>query len=269
MTKSESIASLALALAKAQGEFQSIERTRTVKIPTKTGGQYTYDYAPLDEVLAKTRPALSKNELALTQILHSEGAIMLLETMLAHKSGEFIVSVVKLASVPQDPKELGSLITYARRYAVQCILGVASEEDDDGEQAVPNRGNTNAPTQQRPIQQPRATAAQMEAKANAPTQRVEAPPREDLTPPAGLTDPNENYVECVPKDVKVYPGKTNPNAKKWGIELPEGIVVGTWDADFGKLAEDALESGKPIGITYTKSKCKKYWDVVNIAEVNF
>lgn len=127
---------LASALAKAQAAFLPVEKTRTVKVKMRAeagGGTYSFSYAPLDTVLAATRPALAANGLALTQlIVHEE-----LVTLLMHEAGgslEARSALPKLAKM----QDLGGAITYLRRYAIQAILGVAAEEDDDGNAAAGN-----------------------------------------------------------------------------------------------------------------------------------
>jgi hypothetical protein len=127
---------LAAALAKAQAAFPTIERTREVRVVTRTGGNYTFRYAPLDTILAAVRGPLSSNGLAVTQLLdgpelvtvllHESGATLTARSLLPHNDGDTI-------------QQLGSAITYLRRYALQAMLGIASEEDDDGNAAVGNK----------------------------------------------------------------------------------------------------------------------------------
>lgn len=121
--KSDSLGKLAGALAKAQSEFNPISRSREVK-----AGQYSFTYAPLDEVLDATRAALTGNGLALTQLILGTDLL----TTLIHTSGEWVSSSVSIAPIPAKIQEVGSRLTYLRRYAIAAILGVAPEEDDDG-----------------------------------------------------------------------------------------------------------------------------------------
>ena len=131
---SPTIGKLADALAKSQAAFGVIARTREVVVRTKTGGTYKFSYAPLDEILAQTRPLLAKNGLAIVQTLAEPNTM---RTMLLHSSGEWIASdmaFVRSAEIQQ----LGSTLTYIRRYCLVAMLGVASEEDDDGNAASGN-----------------------------------------------------------------------------------------------------------------------------------
>jgi hypothetical protein len=133
---------LAAALAKASTEFTTVTRDKTVTVQTKTGGSYSFKYAPLDTILAAVRGPLSKNGLALVQLL-DEGALV---TTLIHESGASISGRIGLPNTA-DVQALGSAITYLRRYAIQAVLGIAAEEDDDGNHAA---GNSTAPRRQRP-----------------------------------------------------------------------------------------------------------------------
>lgn len=132
---------LAAALAKAQAAFPVIERTRTVEVQTKTGGKYTFNYAPLDTILAAVRAPLSANGLAVTQLLDGTDLV----TVLMHESGGSFEGRVPIPRASGDTvQQFGSAITYLRRYALQAILGVASEEDDDGNHAAGNKATPRA-----------------------------------------------------------------------------------------------------------------------------
>jgi len=135
------MAALYEALAKAQGEFPEIPKNRTVNIRTKTGGSFEFKYADLQEIISKTKPALSKYGLSFSQLLNTisrpagEGEVMLvnqLTTKLHHNKGAYLMSTVDLPqSSDPDPKTLGGNITYYRRYAFAAIIGVAADDDLD------------------------------------------------------------------------------------------------------------------------------------------
>lgn len=136
MLRSEAINELAGALAEAQGEFPVIPKNKTAKIKTKDkqgnfNGEYTYNYADLADIIAATAKPLSKSGLAVTQAPTTDGEKMILETMLMHKSGQFIASTYPLTG-HERPQEMGSEITYARRYTLASVLGIQADEDDDG-----------------------------------------------------------------------------------------------------------------------------------------
>lgn len=134
---------LAKALAKAQSEFPAIERSKTVSVKTKTGGTYTFAYAPLDVILALVRPALTKNGLALSQLLSEQGGRPALRTVLLHADGETLEETCPMPMSPNGamgPQEFGALVSYMRRYAAVSILGIATEEEQD-EQVLADEKN--------------------------------------------------------------------------------------------------------------------------------
>lgn len=151
------LAPLYAALAKAQAGFGDIVRNRQVTVQPKqrqdADGKsywpkpYTFDYAPLEEVLNKCLPALNANELALFHRLDLKGGELI--TVLAHSSGATIQESAPIGK--GDWQQVGSSVTYARRYTVQCLLGVAAEYDDDGNAAD---GNDATPAQKQPRSQP-------------------------------------------------------------------------------------------------------------------
>ena len=128
---------LAAALAKAQAAFPAISRDREVTVQMKSGGSYTFKYAPLDTILAAVRAPLADNGLAIVQLLDED----VLVTSLLHESGAILSG---RTPIPQTEgiQAYGSAITYLRRYAIQALLGIAAEEDDDGNRAAGNDATT-------------------------------------------------------------------------------------------------------------------------------
>lgn len=135
--RSTGVGAIAGALAKAQGEMLVPEKRRTATVrmrDEKGGGTYTYKYADLSDIRQAVAPALSKNGLALTQVI--DASTMRLTTLLIHESGEFLGSTYDL---PRGlaAQQFGSALTYAKRYSYCSILGVVAEEDDDAQIAQP------------------------------------------------------------------------------------------------------------------------------------
>src|SRR5215217_6988272 len=134
---SDSIAQLAAALAKAQIELVNPAKTLTGVIDrwgTGNEGQ-SYRYAPLSAGLDIVRNALCEHELALIQTTHvdRDTAMVLLTTTLAHGSGEWICAtwpVCRTADMA-NPKLMGAALTYARRYGLFTLVGIAGEDDLD------------------------------------------------------------------------------------------------------------------------------------------
>lgn len=128
-----------LALSKAQASFDAIEKDKTVKVTTKTGGSYSFQYSTLDAIVKATKKGLTDNSLAHTTILDDTH----LTTILAHESGEFLSSQIKISSLfkagDNNAQAYGSAITYGRRYLLSGLLGIVSDEDDDGNSASGNQ----------------------------------------------------------------------------------------------------------------------------------
>lgn len=129
------------ALLKAQQSFKPIHKDKTAK-----AGAYSYKYADLGSVLDAVRDALLANGLLLTQPPSIEaGGVTVVSTVLTHaESGE---SIAARLIVPQDVKaqELGSWITYARRYTLCGLLCIVAEDDDDGAAATKETKTRKAP----------------------------------------------------------------------------------------------------------------------------
>lgn len=131
---------LVAALAHVQANLPTVGKTKTAKIPTKNGGEYTYTYADLAEVAAKIHPLLSKAGLAfIAAPTFIDGQYVLVGT-LQHTSGDKYEGVFPLPT--GDPKQIGSAITYGRRYILSSLTGVVADDDDDG-QAAQQNGNSN------------------------------------------------------------------------------------------------------------------------------
>jgi hypothetical protein len=131
----DKMAALYAALARAQAKFQPIVKNRDVLIRMKTGGSYKFRYADIEEVNAKTRPALTEEGLALVQPPQCDTATgaAWIETLLVHKDGGVLRSRLDLKPLGtySDPKEFGAALSYLRRYAVTAMLGVAADDDLD------------------------------------------------------------------------------------------------------------------------------------------
>src|ERR1700746_1928707 len=132
---SESIAKLAAALAKAQGELINPEKSLTATIKTEGRAEQTFRYAPFSRGLQIVRKTLGQHEIAVVQTTSTDPAagMINLTTMLAHASGEWIASEWPVCALPETsaPHRLGAALTYARRYALFTLVGIAGEDDMD------------------------------------------------------------------------------------------------------------------------------------------
>jgi hypothetical protein len=136
---SESIKNLAQALAKAQAEIKAPTKNKHVDF-THNGKRTKYSYADLADVIDCVRDPLSKNQLSLIHQLVYDGERYGLKTSLMHSSGESIDTWYPLPDPAKQQiraQEFGSALTYARRYSLSSLIGIASEDDDDGQTAAP------------------------------------------------------------------------------------------------------------------------------------
>jgi hypothetical protein len=134
---SESIAALAAALAKAQSELTNPEKSlvATIRADRPGEGARTFRYAPLSSGLDIVRKALGQQQIATVQTtaIDASTGTVILTTVLAHASGEWIASdwpVCRLADTAA-PHRMGAALTYARRYALFTLVGIAGEDDLD------------------------------------------------------------------------------------------------------------------------------------------
>jgi ERF superfamily len=134
---SESIGAIATALAKAQAELTNPEKSLvgTIRSPFQREDDRTFRYAPLSSGLDIVRKALGKHEIATVQTtsIDKEAGLVRLSTVLAHSSGEWISSDWPVCPVSEmiAPHRMGAALTYARRYALFTLVGIAGEDDLD------------------------------------------------------------------------------------------------------------------------------------------
>lgn len=102
---------------------------------TKDNPFFNSKYAGLSDILEAIKKPLTDNGLAVTQVTEVMAERLILETVLMHTSGEWISCTYPIEPVQKTPQGMGSALTYARRYSLSALLGVASEEDDDGNEA--------------------------------------------------------------------------------------------------------------------------------------
>jgi hypothetical protein len=223
------------ALAKAQGAFGRIERTLTARIQSRKGegSSFTYDYAPLSEVMDAVRPALAANELALSHFpatrLGGSATAVTVRTLLAHSSGKAMWCDITLASVTNEPKDIGSAITYASRYAVMALLGVSPDYDDDG---------------------------------------AAASGREQVTTPRGQPAPQPAKAKGGEKEkvAAIQAGKV-ANEQAWKVKTSAGRDVYTSDQMMVDALRRALQDGTPVTlVTESREIAKRtYTWLVEIA----
>ena len=135
MKTSESITKIASALVKAQGELNAVHKDGN-------NPHFRSKYATLQNIVESTRDTLRKHGLAVVQTFsETDGSYISLNTTLLHESGEYISGTFSMRPSKVDPQGLGSATTYARRYALSAILGIVTDEDDDGNMASQPTGD--------------------------------------------------------------------------------------------------------------------------------
>jgi hypothetical protein len=186
MTAPIGVASLAAALGKVQAELPKLERDRTVEVTQKNGGTYSYSYVTLANLSDAILPLLAKHGLSFAAMPGAGGdGKMCVRYHLMHESGEVLTGEFPISG-EGGIQMIGGRITYARRYCLAALVGVAADEDDesrlseDGSPRTAQRGAQPA-RQKRP-----APAAEDGAKT---AQRAAQPPR-TAPPPLPGDDPD-------------------------------------------------------------------------------
>ncbi len=129
MNQSEKLDLLATALAKAQASLSAAKKDRV-------NPHFKNHYATLESIWEAAREVLAPNGLSVVQTFEpTDGRLMNIRTTLMHTSGQWMAGVLSLAPQQATPQGIGSAITYGKRYSLGAILGIVTEEDDDGNQA--------------------------------------------------------------------------------------------------------------------------------------
>ncbi|MGX9431825.1 MULTISPECIES: ERF family protein [Bradyrhizobium] len=238
---SERIGAIAAALAKAQAELTNPEKTlvATIRSPFPREEDRSFRYASLASGLDIVRRALSQQEIAAIQTTRIEPstAQVHLTTLLAHSSGEWISSdwPVCAAKDTEAPHRMGAALTYARRYALFTLVGIAGEDDLDAPDtlvgsspAEPRPGNgAGGQPRKSVLQRPPTLAAQQSAKLRDDM-------LEEINP---LTQEN---------DLLVWAKNALPR-KNTLLEADARTVEAAYQRKFGEAALPDTESSPPRG----------------------
>jgi hypothetical protein len=209
---SEAIGTIAAALAKAQAELINPEKSLVGTIRSEVPGatERSFRYAPLSSGLDIVRKTLSQHEIATVQTTSIDEAagLVRLSTVLAHASGEWIASDWPVCAISETaaPHRMGAALTYARRYALFTLVGIAGEDDLDapdltGRTTPPSkaerpRGNQNGQRNSGQAQSTQQFSSLQRAKA------VSSPPKPALNPRAStaLRDQLTDEIEEIKSD---------------------------------------------------------------------
>lgn len=233
----DGIDKLAAALAKAQAAITCPDRNREVTVKTKTGGSYEFRYSTLDHIIEHVRKPLTDNGLWFSQILEGdEAGKYRLVTRLMHESGQFMESRTPLLVASADNQQFGSALTYMRRYSLAAMLGLAADEDDDGNTAD---GNTMA-DKRKPTPKPPAKAPEKP--------RANKPPAKPFEPPEGYDKVMSEMLTYIAKVTCAMDADSMLN-----IINTTDKHVGSSMADSKKALNDKV---RVLGITYNRKTGK-------------
>jgi hypothetical protein len=184
LRSSEGIGALAAALAKAQSELENPAKslTATIESPFPREGRRSFRYAPLAAGLDIIRKCLSQHEIATVQAtaIDRDAGLIRLTTTLVHASGEWIASEWPVCPVGEAaaPHRTGAALTYARRYALFALVGIAGEDDLDAPDLLSATEPQNRPLAREP------SGGAFSAPHGAKT-AAGAPPRQQQPSPKG------------------------------------------------------------------------------------
>ena len=143
MRTSQTVAELSKALSAAQGEFPEIQRDKEVKVATQKG-EYKFKYAELSCIIEATKKTMAKHGLSIMSAPCMSPEWLVLTTRLSHASGEWVEGDFPLDNGGR-PQDLGSQLTYFRRYAITGLLHIATDDDVDGGGEVQDHKSVGKP----------------------------------------------------------------------------------------------------------------------------
>jgi hypothetical protein len=239
-------AKLAEALSKAQYEFKPPKKNKHVDFTDKNGRRVKYSYADLADIIEAIREPFGKNGLAVFHQLAYDGNFYGLKTSLVHLSGEFIDTWYPLPDPTANavrPQEFGSSLTYARRYSLSSLVGIASDEDDDGQLAEPSN-------QQNPLNNEKVKA-QVKNFAPKNTEQNRQKLVDELKSKTNSVNP-EDVVQQSPADE--FQDQSKPETKKGPGDYV--VAIGTKKYD-GKKIKEIGESDLKEMRTWIEGQLKK------------
>lgn len=190
---------LAAALVVALGELTDVPKGRTARVQMKSGGEYRYTYADLGDALEMVRPVLARHGLGVVQPVATGPKGVEVTTVIVHSSGQTMTfGPLSMSAGDTSPQATGSAITYARRYSLLAALGLATEEDDDGQAASARPA--------KPSSKPAAKAA------NSPN----LGPLFAALNKAGITEPNRHLFasNVLGRDIGSFSELTKPDVDR-------------------------------------------------------
>ena len=220
------------ALARAQAKFDQVKKSGKANIPTKSGANYSYNFAKLSDVLSATVPALNSEGIYFSQhpnySLNGNGAMVTIVSTLSHSSGASIShESIPLFYNMNDAKQAGSVMTYLRRYGACQLLGIEGDDDDDAHVATMNNSYNNYKSKQ-PAAKQAPRQPQQAPQAQTPRQpqqaQAQAKPVQPTTPVAEQPKQPEPKPVVEPVVEKSQTVETNPVEQ---VETPQATTEPT------------------------------------------
>lgn len=248
---SEEIGEILAALALAQLNFKKFEKLYTADVESKrTGVKYSYDYGGFEDLLAAVRPALNEQGIAVLQPSSvrsvtrgtDQGLVIVVTTFLGHKSGQWFRNDYQLPVVELGPQAVGGAQSFAKRYALQSLVGIAPEpaQDDDGAAA------------QRAAERHAADAAAR--REPPPVQTVPMPQRQPAAPKLTIA--------------RLQKKESGNGSPYWAVELSDKQQALTFDTKKGAALEDGRIRGDAVTqFTTRKQGSYTHIDVLEIEGV--
>ena len=190
---SETIGTIAAALAKAQAQLVNPEKSLvgTIRTEQGSGPERSFRYAPLSSGLDIVRKTLSQHEIATVQTtsIDESAGIVQLSTVLAHASGEWIASDWPVCAIAETatPHRMGAALTYARRYGLFTLVGIAGEDDLDAPDLI-------APTTPAPKTEPGKTKDRLNGGPNYQSQGQSRSGQQKVVNSARTLEPKASEV---------------------------------------------------------------------------
>lgn len=203
--RSDSIGKLSEALAKAQGQMRGAPKDAANPF-------YRSKYADLASISEACRDALAKNGLAIMQFPRASEKGVEVETLLSHSSGEWVSETLEIPLAKRDAQGIGSAITYARRYALAAIVGVAPEDDDGHAAAQANHPDHRS-----------RDAAPISSESGGTTLEDQQPSAADLA----RVQVSRQWVEEFSRDFRAAPTQENLDAEAERLKprIADGSVI--------------------------------------------
>ena len=249
------------ALARAQAKFDQVKKSGKASIPTKSGANYSYNFAKLSDVLSATVPALNSEGIYFSQhpnySLSNNGAMVTIVSTLSHSSGASIShESIPLFYNMNDAKQAGSVMTYLRRYGACQLLGIEGDDDDGAHVATMNNSYNNYKSKPQAPRQPQTPRQPQQAQAQTKQATQQAKPEQNKPvdePVVEQPQTAEKTVETKPVEqvettqAPTEPTETTPTTETKVVETM--AIPKAPKRDMSAVFQSGLDSAKQFGAT--------------------